>query len=929
LKIIFGLDLDGYQDQAARDRFNELVCGPAGLLDRLEVRLGLGSNPASAAVRIAQYRVLLEQAASVKPRFYSASFAKDGFSVAETLLHWRDQLILGGWDPSSKPPVDSPRIWDLADVEKLASADLSPGLGDRIRKVLEELDRREPKLTGVEVVDDREHLPLLLRNLLVKLGASFGFFDGTTFRPQERSRASQATLPQPAAPNGTDLRKIQDALVSRTEVRPITLANDGSITFITAYSEVTLAQYAAQMLRKSRLGNLSTTIVARSECLHLDIALRSVDEPVLSFSERSTQRPVLQTLALALALRWEPLDPRDLLAFLVHPVNPMNNRLRDKLASAVAGRPGIGGTDWNHAIEEHQAYLKTKFASDADGLRAAMQHAEKSLRKWILTDRFDARRGAPGGELAATCAAVASWAITAITTKDLSPALRAQYGQLASLASDLVTILKPLLAATRVQLDRLVDQVIGTGIRCTHVVAEAGHAHWVSSAGAFLEPADTVLWWDFRGSAAAPQSPWTIDETEQLNRAGVELLSITTRYTRESYQILRPILGAKQQLILICPRTAGNQPAIHHPLQDRIQAMMDVKLPIFDLDRHLTDPSADVADFAAPELGTFSRRQLPEVKRWWKLATGPLLRPNDVESFTSADKFISNPAAWVLRYKAQLKAGRVFRNELSGGPRQKGNLLHRISERLFITGASINWETASDECLDHWLESEWQKLLPEEGANLLLPGNRAAADRLLDEAKRSIRRLIGHLRAASVVKATANFTPPDAVFTGGKLRGFIDVLVENKAGSTAVIDLKYGGEKFKREELNNNLQLQLAIYGYLVAGTTRWPESAFFILRESLLLAQHNCFFPDAEVVGSRLMRSGLEECWKEFEALWQWRRGLLDQGWIECAVSEAGPPNGAWPPPGSMAPVQRWQLDKKIDDFSEFGNLTGWEENL
>jgi ATP-dependent helicase/nuclease subunit B len=929
LKIIFGLDLDGYQDVAARDRFNELVCGPAGLLDRLELRLGLESSPASKAVRVAQYRILLEKATSAKPRFYSASFAKDAFSVAQTLLHWRDELVLGGWEPSSKAPMYSPRIRDLADVEELAGPDLSPGFGDRIRKVLEELDRRDPRLTGIEVVDDREYLPLLLRNLLVRLGASFGFFDGTTFRAQDRSRASQATLPQPAAPNGTDLRKIQDALVSRTEVRPITLANDGSVIFITAYSEVTLAQYAAQMLRKSRLGNLSTTIVARSECLHLDIALRSLDESVLSFSERSTQRPVLQTLALALALRWEPLDPRDLLAFLVHPVSPMNNRLRDKLASAVADRPGIGGTEWNLAIDEHQEYLKTKFASDAGGLRAAMEQFEESLKKWILTDRFDARQGAPGGELAATCAAVASWAITAITTKDLCPALVAQYAQLASLASDLATILKPLPAATRVQLDRLVDQVIGTGIRCTHVVAEAGHAHRVSSAGAFLEPAETVLWWDFRGSAAAPQSPWTIDETEQLNRAGVELLSITTRYTRESCHTLRPILGAKQQLILICPRTTGNEPAIHHPLQDRIQAMIDAKLPIFDLDRHLTDPATNVAGFAAPEIGAFSRRQLPEVKRWWKLATRPLLRPNDVESFTSADKFISNPSAWVLRYKAQLKAGRVFRNELSGGPRQKGNLLHRISERLFIPGASIDWATASDECLDRWLESEWQKLLPEEGANLLLPGNRAAADWLLNEAKRSIRRLIGHLRAASVVKATANFTPSEALFTGGKLRGFIDLLVENKAGATAVIDLKYGGEKFKREELNNNLQLQLAIYGYLVARTTRWPESAFFILRESLLLAQHNRFFPDAEVVGSKSMPSGLEECWKEFEALWKWRRDLLDQGWIECGVPEAGPPDSTRPSPGSMTPVQRWQLDKKKDAFSEFGNLTGWEENL
>ena len=49
-----------------------------------------------------QYRQSLEAAAS-KPRFYAASFAKDPFSVAETLLRWRDELVLAGWDGSADP----------------------------------------------------------------------------------------------------------------------------------------------------------------------------------------------------------------------------------------------------------------------------------------------------------------------------------------------------------------------------------------------------------------------------------------------------------------------------------------------------------------------------------------------------------------------------------------------------------------------------------------------------------------------------------------------------------------------------------------------------------------------------------------------------------------------------------------------------------
>ena len=273
LKITFGLDLDGYQDLQPRDRFNESICGPQGFLRLLELRLGLASKPASAAGRIVQYREFLQNAASIKERFYTASFAKDPLAVAETLLRWRDELVLAGWD-GSPDPAASERIRDLAEVEGLAGPDLLPGFGDRIRKALAELDRRDPKFAAIEVLENRDSLPLLLRRVFAKLGASFRSVGAETLRP--------------AASPGTDLHKIQEALANPGENRPIKLDYDGSITFVTAYSEITLAQLAAQLFQRSRAQNQSATLIAQSECSHLDTALRSLDEPVLGLSVRSS-----------------------------------------------------------------------------------------------------------------------------------------------------------------------------------------------------------------------------------------------------------------------------------------------------------------------------------------------------------------------------------------------------------------------------------------------------------------------------------------------------------------------------------------------------------------------------------------------------------------------------------------------------------------
>jgi hypothetical protein len=373
----------------------------------------------------------------------------------------------------------------------------------------------------------------------------------------------------------------------------------------------------------------------------------------------------------------------------------------------------------------------------------------------------------------------------------------------------------------------------------------------------------------------------------------------------------------------------GNEPVLSHPLRDRIESLIDGPLAMFDLDRHLPDPVAPPSmDSFVPVLETFPHRQLPGIRRWWKLPNGQHLGPRDLESFTSAEKFIFNPTGWVLKYRAQLKAGRLFGNELVYGSRQRGNLLHRLSELIFGPGSSLDWKTASRAQMDQWLESEWKKLLPAEGANLLLPGNRAVAEGLLDEAKRAIWSLIEQLRAALVTKATVSLSPLHAPFLGGSLHGFIDLLAENSAGQMAVIDLKYNGYQQKKDELANNLQLQLAIYGFLIANGATWPESAFFILRRRALLAQHNGFFPNAEIVSAESSPSGVEECWKEFETLWRWRRVLLNQGWIECAVSGADLLDNTGPARNLMEPIDRWQLENAVDEFNDFDALTGWEVN-
>ena len=92
----------------------ETVVGPAGLLGLLEQYWGLQRPETSQAVRIGQYVQCLASHTAGN-RFYSKSFEADPWETARTLLEWRDELILAGWQ--GQPLLEGSRIAVLAEVE--------------------------------------------------------------------------------------------------------------------------------------------------------------------------------------------------------------------------------------------------------------------------------------------------------------------------------------------------------------------------------------------------------------------------------------------------------------------------------------------------------------------------------------------------------------------------------------------------------------------------------------------------------------------------------------------------------------------------------------------------------------------------------------------------------------------------------------------
>ncbi len=514
--------------------------------------------------------------------FFSESFKRDSYAVAETLLKWRDDLIEAGWDGLASAD-DTARIQDTAAVEARTRNRLSPGTSDRLRFILLELNRRSPNLDLLTVRDPQSHLPKLCQLICAKLGARY---EPVAFNPETNPTGETS-----------DLGRIQSLLREDSPTQRLKLNGDHSILCVTAFSEITLAHGTAQLLQHLRqVSNAEVTIVAAESASPLEQSLSSLDEPTVGFQPGSTARPIPQVLLLALVPYWKPVDPRALLEFLAHPACPVAGVLRFKLANVIADCPGVGGPQWKAATASTKESIENSGALSAVEKQEATNRIEQDLKDWLLVAEFDAKGGASGSKLSECCAQVARWAALQSVAEGVSIIEAHQFRALASLSSEMAELLRSQPAIARSQLERLLHQVSGTGWPGGSAIEELSHNHRVAHPSAVSEPVDNVLWWNFSEPLPPVRLPWTTQELEQLRVHGVEFPTPETLAAMEAARWLRPILEAKKQLILVYPRERAGEPVAHHPLLTRLVSLLhkDSKpLPVVDLDHLLSTGKAD------------------------------------------------------------------------------------------------------------------------------------------------------------------------------------------------------------------------------------------------------------------------------------------------------------------------------------------------
>ncbi len=831
----------------------EAWAGPSYLLDLVETALGLGGPPLTHAMRAAS----IVPAVQATPGFWTRSAEIDPFQSALRLLRWRDALWMAGW----RGEAVSDRLAELAAV----TGAVLPGVPDRLAAVAAALAERTAGIEALELVAPVDDLAPAWRAVVHALEA-------------QRTTVTTRTLaPAPAAGD-----------LAAARARGFHAASDGSLQLVRPPGPLQAAEEVAAWLAAE--DRLDGTVVIGAEPL-LDAALHRHGLPTTGAPLALRDNALVQILPLVVAMGWSPPDPRRALELVTMPTSPVPRALAWRLTKALHEAPAVDSDQWRAALVDGLAEIddpayrarvgeRVRTVFSARVSRGGAYPVREVRRRLDVLDQWIRGRletspspaGAAGDALAVHHGAHARLAWEAAAMQ--SAALRKLLDQ-----SGLETLAAP-------QLQRFLDQAMEHGIASAAYPAQAGLPA-VRVPGAVAGPARRVVWWCFTRDTAsfAPSLPLSALEAEALARLGLAVPDSGSLAIAAAERWRRPLFQATETLLLVAPLFDATGAEQHpHPLWDEIEANAAGAAKLGALVRDA--PAAR----AAPRRSARPIRPLPERRRRWRVASGAIAG-RDVESPSSLGLLLGCSLAWTLRYAGRVRGGATA--ALPAAEQMLGTVSHALLERVLAARPSTIAEAEA------YALALFDGEGPRMAAALFLPGADAACADARQVVQLATRELFRHLRAAALDVIAVETTYAGAG-AGGALEGRPDLVVGRRVDEAAatrtptsprgaapagdvrgVIDLKWSGAPYRRDELAAGTAYQLAAYSHLVRAADRdpFPPVAYYVLRDQRLLVSDARVFPTGEPVGD----VPPEAIWRAVERAVARRRAEIAGGMLEA----------------------------------------------
>ena len=900
MKIFFGSNFDGgcmYKPPVAEAGVYRV--GPQGLLHLLESILGLSGHPADTEyLRLEAFRQTIRQyLTEAENAFFATSFHADQFATAADLLARRDELLSAGWDFQETTNLPS-RLVELARLEsKWSRSNFQyPGYADRLEEVFRLLPRLKHPIRDFFHLEPFDLLPRAIQRLLTLLpDTASGSFRLEKYEPDFHTP-------------GGDLGIFRDALLSRAsgKKQKAEARGDGSLLLLSCQTGVEGAEYIAQLLRKNPSFRPALLVPEKNRVL--DAALIQEGLPSLGIQSASLARPSLQILKLIPAFLWSPIDPYKILEFVSLPVKPIPDDLAQVIASQMSQNPGLQGEKWNRAIARYFEDLRQPGGH-------AYEEANSAYRFWFGRKRYPIDQAVPREDVIQLYEKVRFWALEAYDAGMGNSLL-----VLSEQAKRIVELLSALPEEDLSQLE--LERIVRTIYQPSPVVfheAEATHLRYVHQPGAFLDPVDELIWWNFVETEPLQFfSRWYPPETEHLEALGVQIDPPALQNQRQLWQRIQPILKTGKRLLLVIPQNLRGEATNPHPLMGDLEATFS-NLDLLRCKLATKEKAMLLAShFELPGITTLPYHHLGRPQPFIQAPKLNQLAARKNETFSSLNALFYYPYQWVFQYKLKLKKSSIL--SIVPDETLMGNLAHRLFEKLF----EENFYTWDKNQLEAWVEATAKDLFFKEGAVLLLYGREPERIRFLKQVQFAAWTLVTHIRNNQWTVEKSEIAL-EGQFADTAVKGIADVVLQRGENEKVVLDLKWRGARFRENSIRNEEDLQLVLYSNLACAQKDWAHTAYFIINRSQLLARTNHAFGEIIPLAPQSDPKEVNErIWQRMTHTYHWRMQQLATGTVEvrCASTLPDLELEYQDDPQMLDLLEMKTEDARFDDYRTLINL-------
>ncbi len=869
MTIHFGLQLDDLVFPKSKSTVgNIFYLGKQGILNLLESHLGLVGHPNNNEhLRIEQYRQALQIHLRDHPNvFYKTSFEADQFATSTTLLVMRDELLLANWNFALEESSPE-RLQTLAAIENIFNdqendLSLAAGYADRFKIILSTLTTHNQPITHIQLNEPLDHLPDHFQRLFEKLKTLGVNIESS--KPLEISPKNSLSIFQKVLNNEISIEKKHR------------IENDGSILLLKSKRETHAAAWLASFFLKNKDFQPLCLIPEKSRAL--DNAFIQEGLPSLGILSASLARPSLQILKLVTSFLWRPIDPFKILEFVSLSIKPLDDGLAQQIAMLMAQTPGINSDRWFAAINNY--FNEAELESSADD-SIDVNKIKGQYEFWFGRNRYRIDQKVPVSDAIQIFDYLGGWAKEEFNNNSNNSmlVLSEQSKRVKDLLQALPESDKNL---SHLELERIVRTIYEPS-PTQFKETELGHFPFVHHSSAILENVDDLLWWNFtRNEPDHFFSRWYTSELAFLEKNKIHLQSPEDKNQLLIWQRGRPVLRAQKRLILVMPSMIDGSEVFPHPLHDVLEATFEnLHDIILDVDTE-KGKAAFQKHFETPEKVLLEQKPLGRTQPFISIENPKRLLPDyeneesrNYETFTSLDSLFYYPYQWVFRHKIKLHKSSIL--SIVRDVTLMGNLSHRFFELLFQEDIQ-GWNKRQ---VEQWIDGKSHQLLSREGAVLLMYGREPEKINFLNKIKYASWSLVSMIQKNGW-KVLGTEMDLQGQFQQIDIKGKADLVLE-RGDEKLVIDLKWRGATYRKNNIKNREDLQLVMYSKLLTSDQTWAHTAFFILESGKAIARNALAIKEVEAVDPDADHIEInQQVFEKMENTYQWRIAQLEKGQIE-----------------------------------------------